>query len=114
MAGQARGSESSPRLVRARINRDAVITAGINNNETDSGGRAGGLRYMSDVDALVAIEPERHLAESVLANPGDKADSRPQPCARYRLIGTFSTKVHSIAHSEKRLAGAGQALNFHG
>src|SRR5205823_1801469 len=89
------------------------IPAGIDNNETHSGGGAGGLGHMSEVDALAAIKPERHLTEGVFSNPGYKTDLRSQPCATHGLIGTFAAKVHAITGAQHCLARTGQTLDSH-
>ena len=69
---------------------------------------------MGNINALVAIKPQRHFAESILSDFGDETDSRAEPRTAHGLIRTLPAIVHAITGSQERLAGAREALNFHG
>jgi len=91
---------SGQKFIRTRINHDAVIAARrFNHDETHSGRRASRLFYMSDIDAFIAVEAQRHVPKSILPNPGDEVYSRSEPGATNGLVGTLAAVVHAIARS---------------
>jgi hypothetical protein len=106
---------SGEQFIRSGIDNDAVIAGrSFDNDETDSSGRAVRLFYVSDIDAFFAVEAQCHFPEGIIPNSGDEVDFRTEPGAAYGLVGSFAAVVDAIARPKKRLAGARQALYFHG
>ena len=102
------------KIICTRIDNNAIIPArGLDDNKSHSSGCVGDLPYVSDVNALVTVKRQRCFAETILSNFCDEADFRSQTRAPHCLIGSFPAKIHAIACSEKGLAAARQALNFH-
>ena len=76
------------------------MTAGcFDDDETNAGRRAGGLGYMSNIDLFVTIEIQRHGAESIQSDSGDKVDVCSEAGTTHSLVGAFASVVDAIAAS---------------
>jgi len=106
---------SAQPLIRPGVEHDAVASACLlHQDEAHARSNIRGLQDVTSIHALLAEEPQRHLAQVVVSNLGDKTDPGSQPRAAHRLVGTLAAIVHAVAGAQQSFAAAGQAPNLHG
>src|SRR5262249_38420237 len=94
---------------------DAVVSRGFfDDDKSDSRRRLVGLLNVANLDALIPIELQRHITESILADLRDEGHGGAQPGTANGLVRSRATVVNAIASAEKRFTGVGQTLDLHG
>jgi hypothetical protein len=99
--------------VRARRDRDLVLTAAVDDDQGHAGGHALEPGNGRQIDALGLQGRQRLPAEVVVADRRGHPDLRAEPRRRHRLVGPLAAAVAGEAPARDRLAGGRQPLARH-